>query len=157
MIVQFRSCHSFVCTPFPSLFHLALLDDCAVQVLPFFCLHFSSTLLPPSSAKRLCSLGLAILLFAPLFHPSSTQLHQMTLQLSMAFSYVPYIPLWPNNFRWGSLLRALHPSSTQQKVKGWCKKRGIKRRKKLGMLVVKLRNKSKNLPSYATRARRTKI
>ncbi len=25
------------------------------------------------------------------------------------------------------------------------------------MLVVKLRNKSKNLPSYATRARRTKI
>ncbi len=37
------------------------------------------------------------------------------------------------------------------KVKGWCKKKKVERRKKLGMLVLRLRNKGKGLPSYVAR------
>lgn len=46
-----RSCHSSICTPFASLFHLASLNNCVIQVLAFFRLHSSSTPLPPNSAK----------------------------------------------------------------------------------------------------------
>ncbi len=126
-IVQFRSYHSSICTPFPSLFHLASLDDCAVQVLPFFCLHPFSIPLPPSFARRLCSSGPAILLFALFFHPSSTQLRQTTMQFRSCHSSVctPLPPLFhptpPNDFATfdGFLLRALHPSLTQQLSMGF--------------------------------------
>ncbi len=58
-------------------------------------------------------------------------------------------------FKWGNFM-SMVIRGEWGKFKGWCKKRGIKRRKKLGMLVVRFKNKGKGLPSYATTRRRTK-
>lgn len=82
--------------------------------------------LPPSFAKQLCSSSPGILPFALFFHPSSTQFHQTTVQLRSCHSFVctPLPPLFhptpPNDFTAfnGFLLRALHPSLTQQLLMG---------------------------------------
>jgi hypothetical protein len=58
-------------------------------------------------------------------------------------------------FKWRNFMSMVIEGESG-KVKGWCKKRGIKRRKKLGMLVVRFKNKGRGLPSYATITRRTK-
>jgi hypothetical protein len=71
------------------------------------------------------SAPLATLPFAPIFHPSSTQLYQTTMRLIYVLPFFrlhPFsTPLLPNSARRlcnsrldGSLLCALHPSSTRQ-------------------------------------------
>ncbi len=53
-------------------------------------------------------------------------------------------------FKWGNFM-SMVIGGKWGKVKGWCKKKKVERRKKLGMLVLRLRNKGKGLPSYVAR------